>query len=310
MKKQGVSVIIPTIRTNRLAFESIQSVIISLNNFKNKKKELILCADRKLQKADMLLLFAKKYPFIKVIAGKRKTWSAYARNLGINKAKYAVLLFTDDDCLVPKNWVKTLSNDVIKKGICAGVLKAKDSKNLISKLEERIDFHRIQSRDHTGNIKWLSFPNLGIRKDLLPPTPFCLNKNNTVEDMSLACRLRLNGHEISLNNKIIVKVEYPKNIKDVISRKIKHARGMAFLHRRLTSAMKEKLKIETNIQTTLRWLNCSFKENLKIGEKILFLLINMTYCVVLFYFDKVFSKVRHLSNREVYKKAKKGYYQR
>jgi len=44
-----------------------------------------------------------------------------ARNLGITKAKGEVIAFTDDDCIVPKDWLSRLSDGFCRYPKVAGV---------------------------------------------------------------------------------------------------------------------------------------------------------------------------------------------
>ncbi|MCD4693830.1 glycosyltransferase [bacterium] len=54
---------------------------------------------------------------IKPIHHKKNLGLSESRNTGIKNAKYNIVAFTDDDCLVDKNWLKNLSKEFIDDNI-------------------------------------------------------------------------------------------------------------------------------------------------------------------------------------------------
>jgi cellulose synthase/poly-beta-1,6-N-acetylglucosamine synthase-like glycosyltransferase len=95
----------------------------------------------------------------------------YARNIGIKNAKGEIIVFTDDDCIVEKNWLRELAKpfqDDKVMGVAGGVLVK--NCNLIGYAENILGFpgggiRRIyQSRNKIMPIKYLSTCNCAYRK--------------------------------------------------------------------------------------------------------------------------------------------------
>jgi len=61
---------------------------------------------------EIIKKFAKKYKQIRVII--EKSSITEARNIGIKKSKYDFVAFTDSDCIVPKDWIQTLTKNYTK----------------------------------------------------------------------------------------------------------------------------------------------------------------------------------------------------
>lgn len=297
----GVSVIIPTVRTEGIILDSLKSVINSLRQFPLENKEMILSINRRFSQNDVLIPILNGNNFIRLIVKRHKKGSAYSRYLGIREAKYNTLLFTDDDCIVSKKWVRRLYKKVSQKGICTGMLQAFDKNNAISHFEEIIDYHRTTATDAQGRIKWLSFPNFGIKRRLLPKVPFNWFTIDTVEDMSLACRLRLKEKRIILDRDSIVTAKYPESFHSAAQRKMKHAKGLAYLKKSLNNEMGNKIEIESTFVSLKRWFAISLHTNLPPTEKIMFLLLNMVYIFGLCYFGLIIKEkdVHHINYREL-----------
>ncbi|MGV8141880.1 MAG: glycosyltransferase [Candidatus Woesearchaeota archaeon] len=56
--------------------------------------------------------YAKKHKQIRLIV--ERSSITEARNIGIKNAKYDFVAFTDSDCVVPKNWLKTLTEGYVR----------------------------------------------------------------------------------------------------------------------------------------------------------------------------------------------------
>jgi glycosyltransferase involved in cell wall biosynthesis len=131
------SVIVPTYNRGKKLRESILS--IEKNAFDKKNFEILIINDCSTDKTSLeIKKLEKRYSNILGLKTQKNSGPASARNLGIKKAKGKILLFTDDDCLVPKNWLQTYW-DFFEKypevfGI-GGILSAKEE-NFFSFLEK------------------------------------------------------------------------------------------------------------------------------------------------------------------------------
>lgn len=284
--KNNVSCIIPTIRNNKEAYISLLSVCYSLNKL-NCEKELILIVNRKIVDNDFILKLNLDFDFIKIIKNENKIGSANSRLLGIANSKHEILIFTDDDCNVDLNWAKEISKLAIENGNCTGNLTSK-SKNIYGQFEEYTDFYRCRATFDTGEFKFISFPNFCIKKSLLPQIPFSVNSINTVEDIDLSVNLIANNVKIYFSEDIIVHVKYASSLAEIIKRKHKHGKGIAFL-KSFSPTKEVAQKILGNNYTILfRWFHFSFTSKFDINQRLLFLIINLIYCFSLIYYNILF----------------------
>ncbi len=284
----GVSVVIPTARNKPSTAENLLSVIAALDRFEG-SKELIMVADRKTDTDDFLLALVAKRPFIKLLETGGERGSAHARLIAIQASQYEVILFTDDDCVVPQNWILHMQQEVVRRGIVAGNLLASQPTNILGSVDAYIDRLRMRTRDNDGNAKYLSFPNFGIRRGFIPKSPFSAHQNNTVEDIELACQLRLAGMSIHFDENIAVVTDYPATFTQLIKRKKKHAKGIAFLRYRLGENHCKHISLdESPWLMFLRWAKLSLEAPLTPTQKLYMFLANVAYCTALSYYDRKF----------------------
>ena len=289
----GVSIVIPTARTNHQIFDNLSSVAQALDNF-CESKELVLAADRHVGATDFLRVFAQKHSFVRILEGEAGKGSARTRLEALKEIKYSVVLFTDDDCVVPSDWVVCMYQAVMRYGVVTGNLSALNLENPYSQVDAYVDQLRIRTMESDG-AKYVSFPNFGIHRKFLPKEPFRPNTLNTTEDIDLACRLRLGKVPIRFDESIIVRTEYPATLAGLMKRKVKHARGVAFLRANLSDEEQRYLGLsETPWKMLLRWSNVTLHASLNLPQRLCMLLANAVYCSALGYYD---TKFRHLKYR-------------
>lgn len=293
MQNQGISIVIPTVRTDAQVRKNLESVARALTVFEG-FKELVLMADRRIHAEDFLRDFASQYQFVRLHESEKKGGSANARLSALRKAKYDVILFTDDDCVVPLDWVQRMYESVVQHGIVTGNLSALDPDNIPSQVDAYVDQLRMQSIDERGETKYISFPNCGIHRTLLPEEPFSPSVLNTVEDIDLGCRLRLQGVSIHYDGSLVVQTEYPTSLSSLLKRKAKHAKGIAHLRAMLSYENRQHLGLaESPWGMLARWAGLSLQSNLSLLQKMYMLLSSSMYCTALAYYDRAF---QHLNN--------------
>jgi len=299
-KSFGLSVIIPTCRTEEHLLDSLRSVCISVQNCTEINKEVVLCVDRPIQQNDPLLRLQNEFPFIVLFENTTSQGAAFARNLAIEKSKYHYLLFTDDDCWVPIDWVDYMFTQVKQYGVVTGgVCSHSDSFSVYAKLEQQIDYYRLYACDGEGHTKFISFPNTAIRRDLLPLVPFDTRFRLNADDMDLGCRLRLGGKKIKAEKNLFVKTYYPKKLKETLIRKIRHAKGIAYVCRRLGKDSMNKLEFGARAEIILRWIKISLGSPFRLHERLLFLLMNMTYCFGFIFYYQIYKNIEKENARNI-----------
>jgi len=183
-----VSIIIPTYNRSNKLYETLKSL--------GKQEEIIVVDDCSTDGTKEMILnyFHDNIRYYKT---DKNSGPAIARNLGIKKAKGDIILFTDDDCLVPTNWVERYKkifkeNDV---GVVGGYLIPKES-NIFYAIDKIKD--KILGVGYLGNKEIISrnikvgfTNNCGYRKDVLMKVGF-FNENFRVpagEDTELNDRV-------------------------------------------------------------------------------------------------------------------------
>lgn len=131
---------------------------------------------------------------------------AAARNLGIRNSKGKIIAFTDDDCVVDKDWLKaikeTLKNDIKCVKGQTNVLNTEyefsiDLKKYIYISKKQSATNNIAySRDVLDKIGWFD-----------EKFPFAAG-----EDTDLICRFRLGGYKKLYNPKMVVWHRYEKDL--------------------------------------------------------------------------------------------------
>lgn len=213
---------------------------------KNRKKSLKMCVDSILANTNLpnevmivnqgdkkikKSLFKKTNINIRIFNQSVSNLSK-GRNLAILKAKSNILIFTDDDCIVAKDWIKEVSVVFKKNPECVGVFGQvlpykKNDHNLeicpstITKTSEYIisdPIYHAQSIGFGNNMAYRKsiFQRLGGFKMWLGPGSIGMN----ADDAEMTTRLLFYGIKILYEPKIIVyhdrwirMKEYPKTMR-------------------------------------------------------------------------------------------------
>ena len=100
MKKNFISIIIPTRRKNQILRRCLNS--LSKQTYSPSCYEIILVSKRKIK-------INQPGIKIKIITISPKINHAEARNMAVKKARGEIIAFCDDDCILPQNWLSTAS---------------------------------------------------------------------------------------------------------------------------------------------------------------------------------------------------------
>lgn len=114
-----VSVVIPTFNRK----EKLKCALKPLfdQTYPQNRYEIIIVDDGSTDGTDDLLKhFQKKFPNL-IYLKQQHRGPAAARNLGIKKSTGDIIFFTDDDCIVPKNWIEKFVHMYQKHPEIAGV---------------------------------------------------------------------------------------------------------------------------------------------------------------------------------------------
>lgn len=102
MKNPKVSVVVCTYN----GADKIKSLLDSLKKQTYKNLDIVIVDDGSTDKTSEI---TKKYPFT-LIRNTTNRGLADSRNIGVKNSKGEILVFTDDDCIADKNWIKEIVN--------------------------------------------------------------------------------------------------------------------------------------------------------------------------------------------------------
>lgn len=114
-----VSVIIPTYNRKEKLKRALKS--LSYQTYPKNKHEILVVDDGSTDGTDSFLKRAKKEISNLSYFRQKKKGPAAARNLGIKNSTGDIIFFTDDDCIVPKNWIEKFVHMYQKHPEIAGV---------------------------------------------------------------------------------------------------------------------------------------------------------------------------------------------
>jgi glycosyltransferase involved in cell wall biosynthesis len=181
-----VSVVIPTKNSVRTIGRCLESII------REEPKE-ILAVDR--LSTDGTLDILRQYK-AKILTPSLDS-VGYSRQLGVESARGAYVMFVDSDMILGKGCVSKLRSELEKRdwaGVHAMILSA-ENLSYWQKSEDAnfsLSFNRVGSMHHIGTGAAL------FRKDLLLKHPFDAYLAQSSEDIDVCLRLRRDGHTVGV----------------------------------------------------------------------------------------------------------------
>ncbi len=274
----GVSVILASARDPAVVDACVASILTSLREFGG-AGGLLLVRDTLADPAAGRWTPEPGSTPVRVLCTGGRRGSAYARCLGVEAARYDTLLFTDDDTLVPPDWAQRMAEALRQHGVVTGAIRSRTA-GFWARCDERIDSYRVNARDAHGVLKFVSFPCLGITRELFTTVAMDTARGNRVEDIELACRLRLAGVSPHLADTVTVAALYPDSYPAFVRRKIRHGMGMGRLRARLSAQAWQQLDLGLTRDLFLRWIALSRDIAAHAGwpRRALLTAANLAYC--------------------------------
>lgn len=207
------SVVVATYNRAELLKQCLEA--IASQNIPKSEYELLLINDGSKDQTDEIVKqFSQSHSDLNFTYFKQKnSGPAKARNIGIKNAKGEIIFFTDDDCIVPPNWIEALTVEYMQKPELAGVGGwYKYDKNHYSKLAiAYIDY------TESGFYGWYIKPRNNKFHDIKIQSGI-FNKNpvgNTSNMSYRKCILeKIGGFDISLDFVGLIDWELKKRIMD------------------------------------------------------------------------------------------------
>lgn len=169
---------------------------------------------------EIILSFKKKLPIVYVYEAKKGY--VMARNAGIKKAMYNIIAFTDDDCIVDKNWVKLIIDNHLKFSHFMAISGYTEYPKKGLSTFMVTNFYRSQSPNvmHTSATCNISYKSIIFKRIGCFSTSF----NRGGEDLDFNMRLLKKGFKIGYIPKI--KVYHSTNdLENFIKKAIEYGRS-------------------------------------------------------------------------------------
>jgi len=153
-----------------------------------------------------------------------------AANFALQYARGDVILFTDDDCILPKNWVETMVNELKTRPIIAGAIKS-PTDNYLRLCHNIAEFNNFMSGGKAAYTDFIAGPNMGIKRFIIRSLQF--DENNVLApDTEFILRARSKGYRVYFEPKsIIIHAHERTTLSELFSYSKKHA--SATIHLRL-----------------------------------------------------------------------------
>ncbi len=252
--KTTISVIIPCYNAEK----SILRTLKALDKQTIKGYEVILADDGS---ADNTVEIAKSFRpknFRLIVLAEKHAGPAAQRNLGAEKAKGEILLFTDSDCVPDKNWIEEMMKPFTDKNTVgvSGTYRTLNNNKLIARfegyeIEKRHE--RIAKQKYTNFIGSFS---AGYRKDIFKKFGgFSVDfKRADAEDPELSFKIAKAGYKLFFNPKAVVAHPHVSTLKKFWKQKFSRGYWRVLLYKKHPEKMKGDSYTGKEVQLSLIFL--------------------------------------------------------
>jgi GT2 family glycosyltransferase len=176
-------------------------------------------------------------PNLRYAAMGRNCGLAAAANRGIRTAKGRLLLFTDDDCIAQRDWVKCLAASLERHPITVGAIQSPLS-SYVQFCYNISQFHPFMSRPREGWARSIAGGNMGIRRSLLEQLGG-FDEASRVPDMEFLFRAWSRGHRVRfVPRAVIIHDPDRTNLAAVLRNASEHASEMILLRNRFAALLR------------------------------------------------------------------------
>ncbi len=239
-----LSIVIPTFNRPERLRSCLQS-LSELNVGENAVQVIVVNDGSTAAYDSVVKAFGKKLDLVYV--NQEKLGPAAARNAGAERARGRYLVFLDDDCTLPPDWMRAaisrLRQDCATGGRTVNCL----TKNLFSESSQMlIDYlYEYYNRD-SQNARFVTSNNLIIpRETFIGMHGFDVEFTDVgAEDRDLCDRLRQAGFQIVYSPEIVVRHFHAMNLGEFLRQHFKYGYRAGLFHEKRKARSKEKLRLE------------------------------------------------------------------
>lgn len=208
---------------SRNRIKSLKNLMESLRDIEPKPLELIIVDDASDNPIEETLDIDVDFR-VKIFRNNSQMGPAKSRNIAVHRSRGSILLFTDDDCTVHKDWAGTLVEKIIDGnewlGGVGGRVLAKGS-DIFSRY---YDFHNILNpqpydNGHPEYIPYLITANCAVQKDVFMRAGG-FDGNISIaggEDVALSVRILKLGYHFERENNAIVWHSYKPGYRNLFN---------------------------------------------------------------------------------------------
>lgn len=243
--KTKVSVIIPVYNGEKTLKQCLDSVlnqtyknyevIVVDNNSTDKTKEII----KELQKKNNNV----RYLF------EPKRGRGVVRYKGEINAKGDIILMTDSDCIVPKNWIKEMIKSLKKYDAIQGFQEAA-SEGYWNNYNQLISEEKYRKEDMKNPIGKIDTKNLAIKKDVLKKIGYTSQKYLSGNDTYLSIKLAENNFKVKFVKNIRVKHFHPNSLREVFRKQAYRAKWTTIITKDNKDFLKKTPFLKETCQTS------------------------------------------------------------
>lgn len=228
-----VSIIIPAFNSEATIRDLLESLM--LLDYNKDSLEIIIVDGGS---TDGTMEIAKSYPVRIIVESKRGI--NVARNSGVKFSKGEILVFTDSDCVVPKDWIRKIVEDFRDQSVgCVGGSALRCEDNFLSRYADVSVvpvLRRFRKREILDNVKLLlRYPagcNMAFRREAVEKAGLFNEKiHYGFDEDDLAERVCRLGYKMLLDPEVIVQHKHRRSLRNLLEQFFNYGRGGALLIR-------------------------------------------------------------------------------
>lgn len=227
----SISIIVP-VKNMAGTIRDLLDSLIKLDYDKNKLEIIVVDGNSN----DGTKKITEEYPFT-LVEEERRGLNA-ARNTGIRMSTGEIIAFTDGDCVVPPDWVRSIANNFNDPyvGFVGGLVKGYNNDGFLSEYIDETFFHAkpgFRERQEANDLRLLQFPagcNMAFRKHTLEKINFFDERiYYGFDDLDPVEQLGSRGFRIVLDPDVLVWHQHRRTLKAVLKQHFNYGRGGALL---------------------------------------------------------------------------------
>lgn len=221
-----ISVIVPVLNAENIIEKCIQSLLDL--DYPKSRHEIIIVDNNS---TDNTRLIIEKYP-VKLLLETKKS-SYIARNTGIRASKGEILVFTDSDCIVDKNWLTNIIKkfDDPKVGGIGGKLVGYSPKTIVEKYLTATSYFNAEATANLAKPYFVT-ANVAYKRSIMEEISLFDESFTSWGDADLSYRIVGQGYKIVYEPEAVVYHKHRSSLKDLFFQNLKNGRGRVKLYKK------------------------------------------------------------------------------